>query len=68
MKYYNSKNIVNNRNTIYKIVIGERSKRKLKVRLETVKLWYYKDEMSYAFTLQQFIEYLEKFRNIEVVL
>ena len=41
---------------------------KIEVSMATVKMWYYQDEMSYAFTLQQFIEYLEKFRNIKVVL
>lgn len=41
---------------------------RIKVSITTVKIWYYQDEMNYAFTLQQFIEYLEKFRNIEVVL
>ena len=41
---------------------------RIKVSITTVKIWYYQDEMDYAFTLQQFIEYLEKFRNIEVVL
>lgn len=41
---------------------------KVKVSITTVKIWYYQDEVNYAFTMQQFIDYLEKIRNIEVVL